>query len=100
MNKNQKIVLAIFVPITILFITLMIANIVSTEVTTRSTGWKYDQFSKSMVTTGSAKTYTRDPFDLEKTWYVWVLYLVFCCIFEYKLFANKKASGNRKHIQK
>ena len=44
--------------------------------------------------------YEGNPFDWRRTWYIWVLSLVFCCIFEYKLFANKKASGNRKHIQK
>ena len=44
--------------------------------------------------------YEGNPFDWGRTWYIWVLSLVFCCIFEYKLFANKKASGNRKHIQK
>jgi hypothetical protein len=36
------------------------------------------------------RTYTHGPFDWEKTWYLWMFYLIFCCIFEYKLFEDKK----------
>ncbi len=77
MNKNQRLILAIFVPIIVFFITLMIAN--SVGVTS-----VYNRGTKPMF------SHTYNPFDLEKTWYVWLLFLIFCCIFEYKLFADKK----------
>ena len=62
MNKIQKIILAIFIPIIVFFTILYIAY----------------------------ETSPYNPFDWWKTWYIWVLYLIFCCIFEYKLFADKK----------
>jgi hypothetical protein len=62
-NQKQKIILAIFIPIIILFFILSI---------TSSLGFR------------------DDPFDWEKTWYVWMIYVIYCCIFEYKLFADKK----------
>jgi hypothetical protein len=31
-----------------------------------------------------------NPFNWERTWYIWLLSLTFCCIFEYTLFADKK----------
>ena len=67
MNKKQKIILAIFIPIIILFFSLIIA---------RSLGVR------------------NNPFDLINTWYAWMFYLIFCCIFEYKLFADKKKIKN------
>jgi len=82
MNKKQRIVLAIFVPIIIFFIALMIANSVGVT-----------RFSKY-------GTHIHDPFDWEKTWYVWVFYLIFCCIFEYKLFADKNIPDNKKRRDK
>ena len=88
MNKNQKIILAIFVPITILFITLMIANIVGTTPGRPALSPFWEKYFGGEI---SYPTHTtRDPFDWSKTWYVWVLYLIFCCIFEYELFADKK----------
>jgi len=100
MNKNQKIVLSIFVPIIVFFITLMYANIVGTKVLGHFTGVEYDPTApvgeKFIYSgeVGSYETHTHHPFDLEKTWYVWVLYLIFCFIFEYKLFADKKRKIN------
>jgi len=61
MNQKQKIILAIFIPIIIFFFTLSI---------TSSLGG--------------------NPFNWENTWYVWMFYAIYCCIFEYKLFADKK----------
>ena len=88
MNKKQRLVLAIFIPIIFLFITLVIANSVGYTVINRPTiltGDVFDKYAKPI-------TYYREgnPFDWERTWYIWVLSLVFCCIFEYKLFADKK----------
>ncbi|GAF78408.1 unnamed protein product, partial [marine sediment metagenome] len=87
MNNNQKIVLSIFIPIILFFITLMIANSVGIKVITHSDIY-YDSTTKTFESEGwgSYKTYTHHPFDLEKTWYVWLLFLIFVCIFEYKLF--------------
>ena len=92
MNKKQRLVLAIFVPIIFLFITLVIANIVGYTETTRTLSeGSYLRKYFPMTTKGN-------PFDWERTWYIWVSSLVFCCIFEYKLFADKKANVNRKYI--
>ena len=87
MNKNQKIVLAIFVPIIIFFIALMIANIVGTTQgrPAKPYIWKYFGEEKSY----STRT-THNPFDWEKTWYVWLVYSASCCLFEFLLFRDKK----------
>jgi len=85
MNKKQKIILAIFIPIIIFFIVLLIASSVSVTTGGYVKG-KYFNFV----------THTHDPFDWETTWYVWMLYLIFCCIFEYKLFEDKKIIINKK----
>jgi len=78
MNKKQRLVLAIFVPVVVLFIALIIANSVVVTGLTEIKG-------KRIV-----RRTTSDPFDWENTWYVWLLALAFCCIFEYKLFEDKK----------
>jgi len=82
MNKNQKIILAIFVPIIVLFIALIIAN---------SVGVTY-VYKRGAIPSIS---HTHDPFDWQKTWYVWLIFLILCCIFEYKLFADKKKKDNK-----
>ncbi|HUS49255.1 MAG TPA: hypothetical protein VMZ91_03775 [Candidatus Paceibacterota bacterium] len=87
MNKNQKIVLAIFIPIIIFFITLTIAYY--TGVTTH-TEKVTELFGRKLSSPQFFTRKTYNPFDWEKTWYIWMLYLIFCCIFEYKLFADKK----------
>ena len=90
MNKNQRLVLAIFIPIVILFITIGIANSVGyTEITRTLPESSY--LSKYLGTT----THKGDPFDWGRTWYIWVLSLTFCCIFEYKLFADKKKKDKK-----
>lgn len=97
MNKKQRLVLAIFVPIIILFIALIIANIVGvTCLTTVEILSEGDPFYELLGEVSSSTSCTNDPFDWEKTWYVWLLSLVFCCIFEYKLFADKKIIINEK----
>jgi len=75
MNKNQRLVLAIFVPIIIFFLTITIAYYIGATHVYRAGGYR---------------TTTYDPFDWQKTWYVWVISSIFCCIFEYKLFTDKK----------
>jgi len=95
MNKNQKIVLAIFIPIIIFFVVLMIANLVGITVTTHLTGVTYDPMAsghkfKFSGEVGSYDSYRHDPFDWGKTWYIWFIFLIFICIFEYKLFGDKK----------
>ena len=93
MNKKQRLVLAIFIPIVILFITIGIANSVGyaeTEIT-REVPESMVFFRKYIGTTTTTTIYHKgNPFDWERTWYIWVLSLTFCCIFEYKLFADKK----------
>ena len=87
MNKNQKIVLAIFVPIIIFFIALMIANSVGyTEITrtlSEDSVWR-----RYGITT---RTYHEgNPFDWGRTWGVWFVYSASCCLFEFLLFRDKK----------
>jgi len=94
MNKNQKIVLAIFVPIIIFFITFMIANLVGVTVI-QHTGKAFDLTDGGRMTNirtiGIPHTeYRRDPLDWQKTWGVWLVFLIIICIFEYKLFEDKK----------
>ena len=100
MNKNQKIILAIFIPIIIFFIALIIAYYtgVTTHTTTASEkvtpipGQRYTP----IVLSTTIYTYTHDPFDWKKTWYVWFVFLIIVCIFEYKLFSDKKMFINKK----
>ena len=97
MNKNQKIILAIFIPIIIFFIALIIANSVRYTVKTR-TLTEHSVFVDKYKGTpyldkykGTTTIYREgNPFDRGRTWYIWVLSLTFCCIFEYKLFGDKK----------
>ena len=85
MNRKQRLVLAIFAPIIILFIALMIANSVSYNPPARTT-------KKSRAGSVSSRGIYRahEPFNLDETWYVWFSALAFCSIFEYKLFEDKK----------
>ena len=92
MNKNQKLILAIFVPIIIFFIALMIANSVGVSKVTKILA-EDDPFYK-LFGMKTRTSYTHDPFDWQKTWYVWFLSLTLCCIFEYKLFADKKKTNS------
>ena len=62
-NQKQKIILGIFIPIIILFFTLKIAVILG---------------------------HRNNPFNWGSTWHVWMIYAIFCGIFEYNLFADKK----------
>ena len=117
MNKNQKIILAIFVPVLLFFITLTSAYYARVEVVitpgyTTSVptnpnikpevagaiklfedaagypGWQPGDPAHKYYPTITNKYY--NPYDWQKTWYVWILFLVFCCFFEYKLFEDKK----------
>ena len=93
MNKNQKIILAIFIPIIILFIALGIANSLGyTEITRKVP--ESSVFSRYPLPTTAPRYLKGNPFDWENTWYVWVLCLILICIFEYKLFADKKRKIN------
>ena len=94
MSKKQRLVLAIFVPIVIFFIALTIANYIGVTVIYRSE--KVSFYAGGHEFTIDTKTKNYNPFDLEKTWYVWLLFSIFVCIFEYKLFGNKKMIINKK----
>ena len=88
-------VLAIFIPIIILVVTLTITYY--TGVTTNTTYEKAtSMFGRKLSSPHffATTTYNHNTFDWEKTWYVWLLALIFCFIFEYKLFADKKRKTN------
>jgi len=74
-NKTQRLILAIFVPIIFFFIALAIAN---------SLGFT------SLVGLKKLPSYTNNPFDWGKTWCVWLVYSASCCLFEFLLFRDKK----------
>jgi hypothetical protein len=65
MNKTQKLILAIFVPIIFFFIAIFIAN-------------EAVDYRSSIL------------FNLGETWYVWLLYSASCCLFEFLLFRDNK----------
>ena len=88
MNKKQRLVLAIFIPIIIFFVALIFANSLGyteiiRELPENSLFRKY--FGETTTIYHKA-----NPFDWERTWYIWLLSLIFCFIFEYILFADKK----------
>ena len=74
MNKKQKLFLAIFVPIILFFITLIISSYIC----------------------GDYPYYYIEISYLLETWYAWLIFLIFVCIFEYKLFADKEIISNKK----
>ena len=102
MNKTQKLILAIFVPIIFFFIALAIANnlgvtsvmeIVSENDPGRSPPDIFDKYRHGPPTITS---HTHNPFDWGKTWYVWLLYSASCCLFEFLLFRDNKIIAKKK----
>jgi hypothetical protein len=71
MNKIQKIILAIFVPSILYVIALAIAEPIT---------WRPGEFHLS-DSSGVVFNYG---------WPVWLVFLIIVCIFEYKLFKDKK----------
>jgi len=96
MNKKQRLILAIFIPVIILFFTLMItANLGYTGETRELPENNPESELGKLFGVDIAIHLKGNPFDWENTWYVWTLYLIFICIFEYKLFADKKIKGTK-----
>jgi len=93
MNKKQKIIIAIFVPVIVFFLTLTIAYYAGESTHIRHT-------EKSQLSYGNKYhpqwTTTYNPFDWGKTWYIWIISSTLCCFFEYKLFSDKKLIINKK----
>ena len=127
MNKKQRVILAIFVPILLFFIALTVAYYTSvkivitpsysTLVTTSPNmrpevakviklfedaagypGWQPGDPSHKYYPAVTHKYY--DPYNWQKTWYVWFLFLAFWCFFEYKLFEDKEIISNKKDKNK
>ena len=86
MNKTQKLILAIFVPIIFFFIALVIANSLG------YTGIIRELPENSVWRTFGKTTtiYQDNPFDWGRTWCVWLVYSASCCLFEFLLFRDKK----------
>jgi hypothetical protein len=101
-NKTQKLILAIFVPIIFFFIVLIIANSVGVSsysyVHTESYGeGKYGKYMEGAPVRDITSTrYRPNPFEWEETWYVWLLYSASCCLFEFLLFRDKKTIVKNK----
>jgi len=69
-NKAQRLIFAIFVPIIFFFIAIFIAN-------------EAVDYRSSIL------------FDLGETWYVWLVYSASCCLFEFLLFRDKKITAKK-----
>jgi len=82
MNKSQKVVLAIFVPIIIFSASFILAYYASST---------YDVNILETV---------YNPFKLEKTWYIWGFALLASCLFDYVLLENDEEvkKGNNKKV--
>ena len=83
MNKKQRLILAIFVPIILFFVAFTIAYYSAVTIVPGLTNLI------RLAETGVAN-YSHNPFDWERTWYVWLFFIIFVCIFEYTLFKDKK----------
>jgi len=119
MNKKQRVILAIFIPILLFFITLTIAYYASVEVVI-TPGYTTSTPTSPSMEPGMVRViklfegpdwqpgdriYTHhpaithkyyNPYNWQRTWYVWLLFLTFCCLFEYKLFEDKEIIFNKK----
>ena len=125
MNKKQRVILAIFIPVLLFFIALTIAYYISVEeivissshTTSKPTNPNMDPKMRGLIkfledAKGNPdwqpgdRIYTHhpavtrksyDPYNWQRTWYVWLLFLTFCCFFEYKLFEDKEIISNKKN---
>lgn len=88
MNKKQKIIIAIAVPIILFLITVTIAYYIGE---TASGPGKIGMGKPRFPT-----TYTNNPFLWSLTWYVWITYFIIIFIFEYKFFSDKNIPNNKK----
>lgn len=106
-NKKQKIILTIFIPIILFFIAYTIAYYVSVEkVVIRPAYTEKISVARELFKAIEEGREIRSapyniyypavthkyyyPFSWQKTWYVWILFLFLCGFFEYKLFEDKK----------
>ena len=69
LNQQQKIILGIVIPVGLLIIFYPIAD---------------------EVAIFNAEGYYSEPFSIEDTWLVWLIYVVIVGLMEFKLFENKK----------
>jgi hypothetical protein len=89
-NKTQKLILAIFVPVIFFFIAVFVAKQIDPRFGLPRFGLlpvmtsKALRFSKAVDYRGSIL------FALGETWYVWLLYSASCCLFEFLLFRDNK----------
>ena len=97
MNKKQRVILAIFVPIIILFITLVIANSVGYTAITKTITLPEDSVWRTFGEMTTHTYHKGNPFDWKRTWYIWFFSLTLCFIFEYKLFEDKETISNKKN---
>ena len=65
MNKDQKNIIAIIIPIATFLISLKIASLISFY-----------------------SAHSRNAFLLDRTWWIWLIWTVSCGYFEFKIFAN------------
>jgi len=109
-NIKQKIILAIFVPVLLFSITYTIAYYVSYEKVVTSPSEKtsiiMDPYRANITKflekyrgnpdwkpgdpTTEVVSHRWNPYNWQRTWCVWFLFLTLCGIFEYKLFEDKK----------
>ena len=66
MNKNQKNIIALIFPLATFLIALKLASFFSSD-------YEYD----------------RNPFLFDKTWWIWLIWVIGCGYFESNLFSDK-----------
>jgi hypothetical protein len=105
MNWKQKAILAIFIPVLLFMVTFTIAYYISVNVVITQQN-NLTELLKSVEAEVKGYIYQPppaithryyNPYDWQKTWYVWLLFLALCCFFEYKLFEDKEIISNKKN---
>ena len=85
LNQSQKIIVGLIVAAILFVITMAIADEVGT-----SCGFRR----------GGGYGCSGGPFDMEDTWYIWVIFLLIIGYFEFKLFGNQNNNEIKKSNKK
>ena len=88
---SRKVILGIFVPVFMFFIFYAIAYYIGgdTQIIENSSRDISRHFGSYSRTIGYVRTY-HYPFNWQKTWLIWIIYLIFFSVFEYILLKDKE----------
>ena len=98
MNKNQKIVLAIFLPLVLLVASYGLSNVLLdkkcpypvNQLSELETSYGYMPMCSVYKLSNPGAVKDVSAFDFEDTWFIWGFALILISIGEYKLFGDKK----------